>query len=150
VGKVFSDHLRASRRLKVTTQDPPVINKPVVNPDVVTSIESQTLEDSHVYVHCHFSNNEQHEMMVRVWSTTFLVDNASGASSTLIHAENVSMAPQWTVVPSNSLYSFLLIFSALPKACQRFDFREDIPQPGGFLVTDIPRNEKDVYHIDLL
>ena len=136
----------ASRRTKVTTEEPPVITKPAVNPEVVTSIDTRTQEDSHVYVHCHYATEKGD--LIRVWRTTYLIDQASGSSSELLHAENISIAPQWTRV-SGHMYSFLLIFSALPKACLRFDLKEDIPQPGGFHVTDIPRNETDVYHVDL-
>ena len=138
----------AARRSKVTTEDPPVITRPAVDPDVVTSIEPGTLEDAHVYIHCRFNSGNM-EMMVRIWSTTILIDHASSATSGLLHAENISMAPQWTRVPSHTHYSFLLIFAGLPKSCTRFDFKEDIPQPGGFYVAGIPRNETDVYHIEL-
>ena len=137
-----------SRKSKVTTEDPPVITRPALNPEVVTSIESQTLQDSHVYVHCHFTTAGE-EMMLRIWSTTFLIDHPSGARSTLVHAENISMAPEWTRIAPHTSYTFLLIFSALPKSCQRFDFKEEIRQPGGFHVPDISRNDTDVYHIDL-
>jgi hypothetical protein len=27
---------------------------------------------------------------------------------------------------------------------------EDIPEPGGFLISNIVRNETDVYHVDLM
>ena len=47
-------------------------------------------------------------------------------------------------------YWFTLIFSGLPKDCKLFDFVEEIPQEGGFLVTDIDRNESDVYTIKLI
>jgi hypothetical protein len=53
------------------------------------------------------------------------------------------------MIPDKGTYSFLLIFSALPKACILFDLIEDIPQPGGFLVKGIKRNKTDVYRITL-
>jgi hypothetical protein len=31
-----------------------------------------------------------------------------------------------------------------------FDLVEEIPQPGGFVIKNIRRNETDVYHIDIL
>jgi hypothetical protein len=43
----------------------------------------------------------------------------------------------------------LLIFEGLPKTCNAFDLIEQISQPGGFAVSGIPRNEKDVYHVNL-
>lgn len=88
-------------------------------------------------------------MLIRIWKTTFLVDRISGTRSKLIHAENISMAPVWTQIPDGREYSFLLIFSGLPKSCKQFDMVEEIAEPGGFLVRNISRNDTDVYHIDV-
>jgi hypothetical protein len=132
----------------VRIKDAPAKIKPEVDSDTLTSIDSATLEDSYVYVHCYFQNAYK-DMLIRIWKSTFLVDKASSSRSRLIHAENISFAPQWTQIPDGVTYNFLLIFSALPKSCQSFDLLEDIPQPGGFFVENIQRNETDVYHIDL-
>lgn len=88
-------------------------------------------------------------MLIRIWRTTYLIDKGSSSRSKLVHAENISFAPAWTAIPDKTRYSFLLIFNALPKSCQRFDLLEEISQPGGFFVPDIQRNQTDVYHIDL-
>jgi hypothetical protein len=115
---------------------------------VATATETMTLEAGHVYVHCYF-NNTFKDMLIRIWKSTYLIDQGSGSRSELVHIENISYAPQWTAVPDNQLFHFLLIFSALPKSCMKFDLLEDIPQSGGFHVTDIMRNEMDVYRVDL-
>jgi hypothetical protein len=133
---------------KNAIEEPPVKVKPSVDSEVLAAISPETLEDSFVYVHCHFDNLGE-EMLIRIWQTTFLTDVNTGSRSGLIHAENISLAPQWTVIPGGVMYHFLLIFSALPKSCTHFDLVEDIPQPGGFLVKNIKRNETDVYHIDI-
>lgn len=122
--------------------------KPEVEVDVQHETETYTVEESHVYVHCYF-NNTSHDMLIRIWKTTFLVDQASGGKSELVHAENISYAPQWTMVPGNSRFRFLLIFTALPKTCTHFDLLEEIPQSGGFFIPNIQRNERDVYHVTL-
>lgn len=122
--------------------------KPKVETDVLTAIDAWTLEDQHVYVHCYYKNDLD-EMLIRVWRSTFLVDKLSGARSELVHVENISFAPQWTMIPGKKVFSFLLIFSALPKDCKVFDLLEDIPQAGGFFVSGIKRNELDVYHVDI-
>jgi hypothetical protein len=130
----------------------PVIDipiKPKVETDVLTAIDSWTLEDQHVYVHCYYKNDLP-EMLIRVWRSTFLFDKVSGAKSGLIHAEKISFAPQWTIIQGKITFSFLLIFSALPKDCNVFDLVEDIPQAGGFFVPNIKRNELDVYHVDIV
>ena len=122
--------------------------KPVVGVETLTEIEVSALEDSFVYVHCYFHNMWK-DMLIRIWKTTYLVDSGSGTRSNLVHAENISMAPVWTQIPDGGKYNFLLIFSGLPKSCQKFDLVEEISQPGGFFIQDISRNETDVYHIDL-
>jgi hypothetical protein len=131
----------------------PLIDIPVVKPnvdsEVLTTIDSWTLEDQHVYVHCYYKNDLP-EMLIRVWRSTFLVDKVSGVKSELVHAEKISIAPQWTIIRGKVTFSFLLIFSALPKNCKVFDLVEDIPQAGGFYVPGIKRNELDVYHVDIL
>jgi hypothetical protein len=137
--------------LTISNSRPPVTlpqTRPDIGTEVLASIESATLEDSFVYVHCHFKNTSE-EMLIRIWRTTFLIDRDSGSRSSLIHAENITLAPLWTMVPDKQDFSFLLIFSALPKGCTVFDLLEEIPQPGGFHVPNIQRNQKDVYHLSI-
>lgn len=129
------------------TKDLPAV-KPVIDTDVLTSIDPNLLTDSYVYVHCHYQN-ELDEMFIRIWRSTFLIDRGSGSRAKLVHAENISLAPVWTVIPGKQRYTFLLIFSALPKDCTVFDLVEDIPQAGGFFVSGISRNEQDVYHVTI-
>jgi hypothetical protein len=130
------------------TDEPPVKTKPLVEVETVTLTDTEVNEDSFVYVHCYF-NNSYKDMLIRIWKTTFLIDRASGTRSKLVHVENISYAPAWTKIPDGSTYSFLLIFTALPRSCQYFDLVEEISQPGGFFIENISRNETDVYHVDL-
>jgi hypothetical protein len=122
--------------------------KTLIGVDTLASIDPDMLEDSYVYVHCAFPITSP-DMLIRIWKTTFLRDCHSAGRSQLIHAENISYAPEWTMIPDKGTYSFLLIFSALPKSCILFDLVEDIPQPGGFLVKNIKRNKTDVYRITI-
>lgn len=122
--------------------------KPEIGTDVLTSIDPNSLTDSYIYVHCHYQN-EFPEMFIRVWRSTFLIDRNSSSRAQLVHAENISYAPEWTYIPGKQLYTFLLIFSALPKDCKVFDLVEDIPQAGGFFVSGISRNGQDVYHVTI-
>lgn len=128
--------------------EPPVKIKPSVDIEILSAIAADTMEDSYVYVHCYLDNPTK-DMLIRVWKTTFLVDNDSGARSRLIHAEKVSFAPLWTLVPEVGTYNFLLIFSALPKSCQTFELIEHVPTSGGFHVPNISRSVSDVYHINI-
>lgn len=124
----------------------------MAEPRIETLVEKETKTDvqqeSHVYVHCYFNNTFQ-DMLIRIWRSTFLVDNVSGSRSQLVHVENISYAPEWTLIPDRKLFHFLLIFDALPKSCTSFDLVEDIPQAGGFHVEGISRNKSDVYHVDI-
>lgn len=129
-------------------REAPPVSRPEVDIEALTHIDAATLEDSFVYVHCYFQNKWEN-MLIRIWKTTYLVDDSSGTRSKLIHAENISMAPVWTQIPDKLEYSFLLIFSGLPKSCKQFDLVEEIKEPGGFFVQNISRNETDVYHINI-
>lgn len=131
-----------------TIENLPVKTKPEVDDKVLASIEPAVMEDSYVYVHCNFDNPWK-DALIRIWKTTFLVDRVSGSKSQLIHAENISIAPLWTIIPDKKVYTFILIFSALPKSCKLFDLIEEISQPGGFFVKNIPRNGSDVYHVTM-
>jgi hypothetical protein len=123
--------------------------KPKVDVETMASIDPASMEDSFVYVHCHFENTSD-DMLIRIWRTTFLIDKDSATRSQLVHAENISFAPQWTLIPRKGDFTFLLIFGGLPKSCLVFDMVEEIAQPGGFHIKAIKRNETDVYHIDIL
>ena len=125
--------------MSTTTQDKPLI-------ETALAEKTDVLEESHVYVHCYF-NNTSSNLLIRIWKSTFLIDQNSSHRSKLVHIENISYAPEWMSVPPHSLYQFLLIFEALPKGCEIFDLLEDIPQPGGFFVSSIMRNKKDIYHV---
>jgi hypothetical protein len=122
--------------------------KILIGVDALAAIDPNILEDSYVYVHCQFPIPAP-GMLIRIWKTTVLKDCHSSAQSQLINAENISYAPQWTLIPDTGIYSFLLIFTSLPKSCTLFDLVEDIPQPGGFLVSNITRNKSDVYRINI-
>jgi hypothetical protein len=136
------------RNISGRATESPATTKPVVEEEVMTSIDTSTLEDSYVYVHCYFENTSD-DMLIRIWRSTYLIDRASGSRSSLIHAVNISYAPMWTMIPKKGRFSFLLIFSALPKDCTVFDLLEDIPQTGGFFIQGIQRNQLDVYHVDI-
>ncbi|MDZ4714713.1 MAG: hypothetical protein SH819_04515 [Cytophagales bacterium] len=135
--------------MKRPTEEPPVKARPSVDLDVLAAIHPELFDDSHIYVHCHIRNQWQ-DMLIRIWRATFLLDRESGSRSTLVHAENITYAPVWTLVPDGKSYSFLLIFGALPKTCTLFDLVEETAGSGGFYVSSIPRNERDVYHVNLL
>lgn len=123
-------------------------SSPGTESSTITVEQVLVQEQGNVYVHCYFSNGS-FEGLIRIWRSTYLIDRVSGARAELMHAENISFAPSWTRMPPNKEYRFLLIFSGLPAGCVSFDLVEEIPEPGGFFVSGILRNEKDVYHVSL-
>jgi hypothetical protein len=110
-------------------------------------ILSQIHEEKAVIVHCTY--HADIDGGIRIWKSTFLIDKASGVRSTMHHAENITIAPEWTYVPEGKTYRFTLIFAPLPQSCEFFDLLEDIPQAGGFFVQNIKRNRSDVYHVNI-
>ena len=103
-------------------------------------------DESQVVVHCTFVSAE-YDQAIRVWKSTYLLDRGSEHRSELVSAFNVSMYPAWTRVRGGHSLQFTLLFTGLPKSCMAFDVIEIIPQPGGFVERNIPRNETDVYRI---
>lgn len=133
---------------KLTIKEAPVKPRPEVDVEVLASLCPELLFDGYIYVHCHL-RSVGHEALIRIWKTTFLIDRTGGARSALVHAENITFAPLWTMITDESSHTFLLIFESLPKSCAIFDLVEEISQPGGFHIENIRRNGTDVYHIDL-
>ena len=128
----------------------PTIAKPKISPEILSEIQTKFEEEKQVIVHCCFQNNYTVGNLVRIWQSTYLVDKFTGFRSQLLFWDKISIFPYWTDIPPVKEYCFTIIFSGLPKDCKVFDFVEEIPQEGGFLVTDIERNESDVYTIKLI
>ena len=126
-------------------QIPTLSNTPVSEPleKTVDLPLTSSEEKGIVIVHCRYHGDGA----IRIWQSTFLLDRGSNHRSKLLHVENISIYPVWTLIEGHSGISFTLYFEALPKECKLFDLHEIIPQPGGFFVEGIPRNNQDVYRI---
>jgi hypothetical protein len=105
-------------------------------------------EEGQVTVHCKIQAPPE-GTLARIWETTFLIDHQSNHRSRLLHAEGITLYPEWTEVPGSTTLYFTLVFSQLPKSCSEFDFLEQISEPGGFYIANLKRNVTDVYHINL-
>ena len=123
--------------------------KPKISPELLESLQPQVEVEKQVIVHCYFPRSPIADMLIRIWSSTFLIDESLAHKSTLIHHENISLFPYWTEVPPMKDYWFTLIFSGLPKECKTFDLKEEIPQEGGFWIKNIKRNSTDVYKVKI-
>lgn len=121
--------------------------KPLVKTEKKTKVKTFQELERQTIVHCkHYLNMGDG---VRIWRTTFLIEHPSGKKRKLLHAENISMHPTWTVMDKTGNYHFTLYFEGLSRDCTKFDLVEEIPQPGAFAVNNIPRNQQDVYRVTL-
>ena len=127
----------------------PTITKPEICQEILEALLTEVQEEQQVIVHCCYPATYHIGSLIRIWQSTFLVDERLNHRSGLIHHENISLFPYWTPVPPMQDYWFTLVFSGLPKDCKSFDLREEIPEEGGFLVKNIKRNGTDVYRVKI-
>jgi hypothetical protein len=128
----------------ITPMVTPSINiDPKIKNDLLTEFEEQAM----VIVHCSYSAII--DIGIRIWSSTFLIDRITGSKSKLLHALNIIFAPEWIIVKGGTTMRFTLIFSALPKTCEVFDFIEEAPNLFGFEIFGIKRNSSDVYNVSI-
>lgn len=125
------------------------IEKPLISEEILQSLRTKMEEEKQVIVHCCFPASPFWGNLIRVWQSTFLIDERIGHKSHLIHAENITIFPYWTEIPPMKDYWFTLIFSGLPKDCRYFDLKEIIPDENGFCVENIQRNFTDVYTVKI-
>lgn len=128
---------------------PTTISKPKIAEEILEMLKAKTEEEKQVIVHCCFPATAFFGNLIRIWPSTFLIDRNSVHKSHLIHTENISVFPYWTEVSPMKDFWFTLVFSGLPKECESFDLKEEIPEEGGFFVKNIRRNNSDVYRIKI-
>ncbi|UJF30072.1 hypothetical protein L0B70_01370 [Kaistella sp. 97-N-M2] len=128
----------------------PTITKPEIVQEVLQSLQTKIEEEKQVIVHCCFPATFFEGSLIRIWNSTYLIDDRLAHRSALIHHENISVFPYWTEVPPFRDFWFTLVFSGLPKECTTFDLQEIIPEEGGFHVKNIKRNGSDVYRVKLI
>lgn len=126
-----------------------VITKPQIEEKILEDLQSKVDEEKQVIVHCCFPASPFWGNLIRIWKSTFLIDASTEHKSELVHAENISIYPYWTEVQPMKDYWFTLVFTGLPKDCTSFNLVEEIPQEGGFFISNIKRNSKDVYRVKI-
>ena len=129
------------------TASQPTITEVTIDPSTKESLQHFVHEEGQVIVHIHYCS--PYGDLIRIWPSTFLIPQPGGERSKLIHAENISLYPQWMLLEAGQPHTFTLVFSPLPRDCERFDLLEQIPQRGGFHIPNIARNRQDVYHLQL-
>ena len=126
-------------------------SKPTPKIDEELKYDAQEIVDAEqqVIVHCKYAATAEGDM-IRIWKSTFLYARDSSHKSSLVNTQKISIYPNWTLVESSKAIYFTLIFSGLPRSCKSFDLIENIPEPGGFFVENISRNNLDVYNVEIL
>ena len=123
--------------------------KRVIDEAIKYDIQHSADLEQQVIVHCKYEASAEGDM-IRIWKSTFLYARDSKHKSSLVNTQKISIYPEWTFIEGKKSFFFTLIFSALPRSCKTFDLIENIPEPGGFFVTNISRNKVDVYNVDIL
>ena len=113
-------------------------------PDNETAFEVE--EEKQVIVHCRCDSRGSDDSYIRIWKTTFLIDQASECKRQLLFAFNIPFYPVWDLLPGNSSRKITLIFEGLPKSCKIFDLIEVTDGTGEFVSKGIIRNNEDVYY----
>jgi hypothetical protein len=111
-------------------------------------LSNKVEEESQVIIHCSFTGVYLNEK-IRIWKSTYLYPTNSSHRSMLVHHENITMYPIWMPIGIGETVNFTLIFTGLPKKCKLFDLVENIPEPGGFIIKNIVRNDTDIYFLNL-
>jgi len=120
-------------------------SKPFLSPQVKELI---TMDEERVtIVHCrHFI---PHPSSARIWPTTYLIEN-NGTTRGLLHAIDIVFAPKrWLYHLYAEYIYFTLIFERLSDDCVSFHLEEIIQEPNGFISDETPRNENDIYQVEL-
>lgn len=123
-----------------------IIQKPIFKPNINFQVQPETLEERATIVHCTVKGYDFFPMGIRIWPTTFLIQQ-NGERKKLLQAYNIAAYPNWKWVFNGHV--FTLVFEGLDKDCLLFDLLEDIPQPGGFRIENIERNKQDVYWVEV-
>jgi hypothetical protein len=108
------------------------------------------MEFGQVVVHCNYFSAGI--SLIRIWDNVSLYDQHSPHRSALVYAHNINTYPSggsWMEVGPGP-YQFTLIFEGLPKSCILFDLIEKCNGgSGAFEFRAIPRNNQDVYYLDV-
>lgn len=114
-----------------------------IDPELLASTAS--IADNFTIVHCNYSSALPGQHGIRIWPTTFLIQE-DGSRKKLLHTFNIPLYPEWKYFTA-AHYNFTLLFEGLDKNCKLFDLLEDIPESNEFFVSKIKRNATDVYHL---
>jgi hypothetical protein len=125
-----------------------LVTPKILTDEAVRQLVEEADNEAQVTVHLTY-HTPNPGSLIRIWPTTYLIPEEDTASSKLITAIGIAVAPRWTILTETAPFRFTLVFEALDKRVTLFHLWEDIDQPGGFLIKNIQRNHSDVYYLDL-
>jgi hypothetical protein len=117
-----------------------------IAPELLEQINTQV--EKQVIVHGIVYASPFQSISIRLWPTINLLPKGMTIQCKLIKSFNVSLFPKWQEIALGKSHRFTLVFEGLPADCKVFDLVEIIPEPGGFEVRNIKRNEQDVYEVE--
>lgn len=116
-----------------------------IAPELLEQVQTQV--EKQVIVHGVARAKPRCGATLRLWKSIVLIPKESTKQCQLIQSFNIALYPVWQHILPGKSHHFTMIFEGLPKACSQFDLVEMIPEPGGFEIRNIIRNELDVYHL---
>ena len=127
--------------------------KPMANEMLWTALalEAQQAE-AQTLVHCSYVSQDKYKNggWVNIFPSTFLVNPDTKDMLALAQAYNVPVSPaRHYFKEAGQLKRFTLLFPQVPKHWKRFHLLEVADKGGGFRVTDITRNDRGVYQVQL-
>ena len=127
--------------------------KPMANEMLWTALalEAQQAE-AQTLVHCSYVSQDKYKNggWVNIFPSTFLVNPDTKDMLALAQAYNVPVSPaRHYFKEAGQLKQFTLLFPQVPKHWRRFHLLEVADKGGGFRVTDITRNDRGVYQVQL-
>ncbi|MBM3918495.1 MAG: hypothetical protein FJ344_03185 [Sphingomonadales bacterium] len=134
---------------EIEIQEPPVKKpKTRVSKSVQRKLKESLQAEGQVVVHCSL-RPPVFGTLIRIWKSTFLIPKGTDLRCPMLYWENITLHPRWMKIPGGKGHRFTLIFAPLPSSCTLFNLEEIIPEPGGFSIQNISRNDSDVYHVEL-
>ncbi len=129
----------------------------VFDSDIIELIE----EERYTYLHCTYITSEKYisDLYLNINENCYLVGGKSLIKLKLLNVIGIPIAPQKHYLKKQGdTLQFSLVFPAIPKEWEVFDFIEDIPAvfidttlqcSTGFYYRNIKRNDTDVYKITI-
>lgn len=93
-----------------------VISKPIIAKEILEALQTKIEEEKQVIVHCCFPASPFLGNLIRIWNTTYLVDNSSSHKSKLIHAEKYYDLPE---LDGCSVYERFLVYISVFRLTKR-------------------------------